>query len=96
MLRMLSNERLVMGCVEGCLLYSRVHRGGLCRQFVVMWSVFCVDEIFVCIGSPSSSYVNFYVMTLIVGACFLLSRIRVYFVGCACVHARANFVLLLM
>ena len=26
-LRMLSYERLVMGCVEGGLLYSRVHRG---------------------------------------------------------------------
>jgi len=26
--RMLSNERLAMGCVEGYLLYSQVHRGG--------------------------------------------------------------------
>ena len=25
--RMLSNKRLAMGCVEGCLLYLQVHRG---------------------------------------------------------------------
>jgi len=27
-LRMLSTEKLVMGCVGGRLLYSQVHRGG--------------------------------------------------------------------
>jgi len=26
--RMLNNKRLVMGCMEGDLLYSQVHRGG--------------------------------------------------------------------
>jgi len=72
-----------MGCVEGCLLYWRVHRGGWCHQFVVLWPVFCVGEIFACIGSPSCSYVYFYGMSLIVAACFLLSRFRVYFVGWA-------------
>jgi hypothetical protein len=72
-----------MGCVEGCFLYSRVHRGGWCRQFVVLWSVFCFGEIFVCIESSSSSFVYFYVMSVIVAVCFLLYRIRVYFVGCA-------------
>jgi len=75
-------EGLVMGCVGGYLLYSQVRRGGWCRRFVVLWSVFCVGGIFPCIGSLSSSYAYSYDMSLIVAACLLLSRIRVYFVRC--------------
>jgi len=81
--RMLRSEGLVMGCTGGCLLYLRVRRGGWYRQFVVLWSVFCVGGIFTCIGSPNNSYVYFCDKFLIVAACLLLSRICVYFVGCA-------------
>jgi len=81
--RMLRSEGLVVGCRGGWLLYLRVRRGGWYRRFVVLWSVFCVGGIFACIGSPNTSYVYFCDMFLIVAACLLLSRIRVYFVECA-------------
>ena len=81
--RMVRSEGMVMGCTGGCLLYVRVHRGGWYRQFVVLWSVFCVGGISACIGSPNYSYVCFCDMFLIVAAYLLLSCIRGYFVGCA-------------
>jgi len=82
-LHMLRSEELVMGCTGGCLLHLRVRRGGWYRQFVVLWSVFCVGGIFARIESPNNSYVYFCDMFLIVAACLLLSRIHVCFVGCA-------------
>jgi len=81
--RMLRSEGLVMGCTGEWLLYLRVCKGGWYRQFVVLWSVFCVGWIFAWIGSPNISYENFCDTFLIVAACLLLSRIHVYFVGCA-------------
>jgi len=81
--RMLRSGVLVMGCKEGCMLYLRVRRGGWYRQFVVLWSVFCVGGIYSRIGSPNNSYVYFCDMFLIFAACLLFFRIRVCFVGCA-------------
>jgi len=80
---MLRSEGLVLGCTGGCLLYFRVRREGWYRQFVVLWSVFCVGGIFACIGFRNNSYVYFYDMFLIVAVCLLLSRTRIYFVGYA-------------
>ena len=56
-LRVLSKKKLPIRCAEGYLLYSQVHRGGLCQHFVVLRKVICDGEIFACIETSSSSYV---------------------------------------